>query len=101
MADNIPTTDDGFKLHVVDALATLRKGQEIMSTRLFGGDGQKGTLEYLAEYTKKVEADAKTSYEDLTKKQEKLDKKIIWFSGASSGFGAALGIFLGKLGIHI
>ena len=106
MGNNIPTTDEGFKLHVISSLATLTEGQQNMSTRLFGGEGQTGVIQEITKYIAKMEAESKERDDKLGEVGENLAKNLMsignrvwWFSGVAAAAGAFLALALRLLGL--
>lgn len=86
MPGNIPATPEEFQLHVVDALAEQRT---MLSTVIT-------TVNTLPAKIDEVEKESKQRDDELTIKQQSIEKKAAWFSGLGTAIGAFLGYFAGS-----
>jgi len=88
-------------LHLTECLARIEQSQKDTNVRLFGGDGQKGTLPYMIE---KAEETAKTIDGRIKVLENWRGTSRAWIAGAVAILGlegSALGLYISRISSHI
>lgn len=91
-------------LTITAAIATMTQAQQDMTRRMFGGDGQKGAIDYIAESI----ADQRKTTGEIAVRVGTLETwrtgSIKWVAGAVAVLaleGTALGLYFSKIAGHV